>query len=44
MSKKIGVSVVGLDDVRPIVIKPHMVKICEKAIMAKLKQSQSDIL
>ena len=44
ISKKVGQAVVELQDIRPIVIKPHLVKICEKAIEFKINQLNSKIL
>ena len=36
--------IVCLDDIRPIVIKSHITKICEKAILFKIRSSKSEIL
>ena len=35
---------VCLDDIRPIVVKSHITKICEKAILFKIRSSKSEIL
>ena len=35
---------VELNDIRPIVIKPHLVKICEKAVQSKIKELGSRLL
>jgi hypothetical protein len=37
LSKKANSKIVELSDIRPIVIKPHLVKICEKAISNKIR-------
>jgi len=44
LSKKANSKIVELSDIRPIVIKPHLVKICEKAISNKIKEMKSRIL
>jgi uncharacterized membrane-anchored protein YjiN (DUF445 family) len=44
LSKKVGQKIVELQDIRPIVIKPHLVKICEKAIESKIDEVSSSIL
>ena len=33
-----------IDDIRPIVIKSHLTKVIEKAILAKIKGKESKIL
>ena len=44
LSKKPASKVVELADIRPIVIKPHLSKICEKAVLIKIKQIDSKLL
>jgi hypothetical protein len=44
LSKKPSSKVVELGDIRPIVIKPHLTKICEKAVLNKIKQINSKLL
>ena len=36
--------VVEFGDIRRIVIKPHLTKICEKAVLNKVKQINSKLL
>ena len=44
LSKKKGERVVGIDDIRPIVVKSHLTKICEKAILAKINHGHNHLL
>jgi hypothetical protein len=44
LSKKSSSEIVELGDIRPIVIKPHMTKICEKAVLNNIKQNNSKLL
>ena len=41
LSKKKGKDVVATSDIRPIVIKSHLAKICEKAILNKIKAGET---
>ena len=41
LSKKRNQDTVRLEDVRPIVIKSHLTKICENAILNKIKSTNS---
>jgi uncharacterized Fe-S cluster-containing radical SAM superfamily protein len=44
LSKKKGESVVEIDDIRPIVVKSHLTKICEKVILTKIKEGHNHLL
>jgi hypothetical protein len=44
LSKKPSSKVVEFSDIIPIVIKPHLTKICEKAVLIKIKQIDSKLL
>ena len=44
LSKRKDIDVVSLDDIRPIVIKSHIAKICEKALLAKIKLNSGYLL
>lgn len=43
LSKVSGKTVVTVDDIRPIVVKAHLLKVCERAILNKLEGTQSSI-
>lgn len=44
LTKIKGSSVATIDDIRPIMIKSHIFKVIEKAILNKIKQSSSTLL
>ena len=44
LSKKTSKSVVPVEETRPIVVNSHLYKICEKAILNKLKSMKSGLL
>ena len=44
LQKMLGRGPVGLDEIRPIVVRSHIAKIMEKAILAKIKKEAPHLL
>ena len=44
LSKEKGKDIVSTSDIRPIVVRSHISKIVEKALLNKILQDHSDIL
>lgn len=44
ISKRVGKQLVRLEDIRPIVVRPHLAKVAEKAILAKIKAKHPHLL
>ena len=44
LQKTSGKGPVGLDEIRPIVVRSHIAKIMEKAILAKIKEEAPQLL
>lgn len=44
ISKKKGEDIVGLDEIRPLIVASHLKKIIEKAIRNKIKSTDSKLL
>ena len=44
LQKTSGRGPVGLDEIRPIVVRSHVAKIMEKAILAKMKDGAPHLL
>lgn len=44
LSKKKGVDTVKVEDIRPIVVKSHISKICEKKILNKIQKGKEYLI